>query len=503
MSHRFCTVHNLEFSYPQQLSPLFTDVSLTIPDGWTGIVGANGSGKTTLVRLVLGEIAPIRGDIRAPESCYHCTQTAEAVPPELPELASVPDAEAYRIMELLGIGYDWPYRWETLSFGERKRAQIGAALFLNPDLLVLDEPTNHLDLDAISAVRRALEQYRGIGILISHDRSLLDELCLQCIFLEGGSVTVRPGGVTQGLHEAERERTATLRQRSDARQEMNRLLKETGARKRNAAASDARRSKRHLDRKDSDGRGKINLARVTGKDAVGGKLLRQMDHRIEQANQRIAKATVNQRTELGITIPGSPARRDQFFRLSAQEIRLGEYRSLHAPELEIGPKDRVVLLGPNGSGKSTLLRTILPEISSDRCLYIPQELSSVRQEALRNRFDTLNSKQRGEVLSTVARLGSDPERVLETAQLSPGESRKLLLALGMMDQVEIMVLDEPTNHMDLPSVRCLDDALSNYPAALLVVTHDAQLADHLANCRWVISGKGEKWVLRIESGSVP
>ncbi len=292
MAHQFCTASNLSFSYQYPGVPLFADVSFTVDTGWTGVIGPNGSGKTTLTKLLLGLLTPNEGSIQAPTSAVYCPQETNEVPAELPDLVATATSRAHDIMQMLGIEHDWPYRWETLSFGERKRSQLAAALWANPGLLALDEPTNHLDITARRRIGPALATFDGIGLLISHDRDLLDSLCSRCIFVSPPNMVVRPGGVTAGLNEAEKESESARRAREEARREVRRLRREQTARRAIADSAGARTSKRHVARGDRDARGRIDLARVTGKDAVGGKLLRQMNVRVEQAQERLRSIDV-------------------------------------------------------------------------------------------------------------------------------------------------------------------------------------------------------------------
>lgn len=492
MADLFCTLSNLWFSYGRQRTPLFRELSLTLPTGWTGVVGANGSGKSTLARLLTGELAPEQGSLRAPEPRYYCAQESGELPAGLVELLGSPGAEAHRTIRLLGLEEDWPYRWATLSFGERKRAQLASALFLDPALLALDEPTNHLDREAALRVQGALRGYRGIGLLISHDRDLLDALCERCIFIEAGGIVVRPGGVSAGLREAEREGESARREHEQAKEELARLRREARARRALADSAHARLSGRGLSAKDSDGRGKLRRARVSGKDAVGGKLLRQMESRIAAAEARLSESGAPPAQRLGITIAGAAARRDSFFRLDAGEIPLGVGRKLTLPALSMSPGDRIALTGPNGSGKSTLIRAIAAAARAHAVLYLPQELPRELLGSLRSRLSGLDSRSRGEVLSAVKRLGSEPERLLESARPSPGEARKLLLALALGEGSELILLDEPTNHMDLPSILCLEEALKACPSSLLFVTHDMRFAGRLASIRWSVEPSGEQ-----------
>lgn len=501
----FCSVSNLCFTYPQQSAPLFRGLSFSLPAGWTGIVGANGSGKSTLARLLVGELAPEEGAVKAPAGCHYCPQECEDRPESLSELLASPDWRGIRAVRLLGIEQDWPDRWAALSFGERKRAQLALALSLDPGLLVLDEPTNHLDGEAARWLRSALSDYRGIGILISHDRDLLDSLCERCLFIDDHRVALRPGGVSAGLREAERERESARRERELARDELGRLRREAHARRALADSADSRLSGRRLSPKDRDGRGKLKLARLTGKDAVGGRLLRQMERRIEAAEARLSQARAPSEPSLGITFDVREARRNLLFRLRAGEIALGGTRTLEIPEVAMSPGDRIALVGPNGAGKSTLVRAIVAAVGDAapvRPLYLPQELSRERCDELARRLDALDSKGRGEVLSAVKRLGSDPERLLESARPSPGEARKLFLALALSEGTELILLDEPTNHMDLPSILCVEEALAACSASLLFVTHDLRFAERLATIRWRIvadpASRTGSFVLRVE-----
>jgi len=199
-------LYEVDFTHETAATPLFENVDLALAAGWTGVVGANGAGKTTLLRLAVAELSPRAGTIRVPGTALYCPQRTDHQPTRLSELVSATDADARRTCGRLSVGADWPGRWETLSHGERKRAQIAVALWQAPDVLAIDEPTNHLDSEARNWLAQALHTYAGIGLLVSHDRELLDELCSQCLFLDPPSVVVRPGGYTEAARQAEGER---------------------------------------------------------------------------------------------------------------------------------------------------------------------------------------------------------------------------------------------------------------------------------------------------------
>ena len=138
----------VEFAYETMSAPLLRDLTLHLPLGWTGVVGANGSGKTTLLKLAVGAYRPVVGSVQGPEESVYCAQRTDDPPPLLGPLLAAMDGAAWDIKGRLGLEADWIERWESLSHGERKRAQIAVALWLEPPVLAVDEPTNHIDAQA-------------------------------------------------------------------------------------------------------------------------------------------------------------------------------------------------------------------------------------------------------------------------------------------------------------------------------------------------------------------
>lgn len=192
------SLQHLTYAYPTCVDPVLRDVSATLPCGWTGLVGDNGCGKSTLARIACGRLAPDRGTVAPRLFSVYCEQDASAEPDALYDFAAAYDRDAVALRRDLGVEDDWPWRYGTLSCGQQKRLQVACALWQRPDLLVMDEPTNHVDAPTREAIAAALARFKGVGLLISHDRALLDALCSQCLFMAAGQVTARPGGYSQG-----------------------------------------------------------------------------------------------------------------------------------------------------------------------------------------------------------------------------------------------------------------------------------------------------------------
>ncbi len=481
---------SVTYSWPALAEPPLCELTFSAAVGWTGVVGANGVGKSTLLGLAVGALAPITGTVTAPAPAVYCEQRTDHVPGDLAELLCFPDADAGRLASVLGLGADWPYRWETLSHGERKRAQIAVALWRRPELLAIDEPTNHLDRGARKQLCDALASYRGVGLIVSHDRELLDRLCRQCLFLNGPRrAVVRPGGVSEGLVQQERERLETRRTHDRAQADVRRLASEAARRRSEASGQDRRRSKRGLARGDSDAREKIDRARLSGADGQAGRLANQLDGRLAGAEARLREVERPVQERVGISVHGRRARGDVLVRTGPGRLELPDGRIVKLPELTVGPEDRIALQGPNGAGKSTLIGRLLGELDRPgRVLSIPQEIDESGARHLVDRVRASDRATLGRVISTVSRLGSDPEKLLATALPSPGETRKLMLAVGLEQEPSLIVMDEPTNHLDLVSMTCIEEALAAFEGALLLVSHDEHFVRALTRTRWAIDG---------------
>ncbi|BDU77971.1 ATP-binding cassette domain-containing protein [Mesoterricola sediminis] len=496
----FLSFTDVTFTHEGALDPVVQHLGFTVSDGWTGLVGANGSGKTTLLRLALGELRPTQGHIRRPGPGYLADQRTDHAPPGLARLLLDPGSAAQRLKHQLGLQPDWTRRWATLSHGERKRAQLAVLLHLAPPFLAVDEPTNHLDAESRDRVRTALAGFRGLGLLVSHDRDLLDALCGQCLFLEPPRPVLRPGGYTEGRAQADAEAKDQVRERARAAREVEDLRHEQHRRREQTDRAERQRSKRGIPPGDRDAKGRVDAARVA--DGGSGQRLRQLDGRVRQAAQRLDQLPVQRQHALGITLGGGPPSGRLLLALPEQTLPLGPGRTLRVPALMIRPGDRIGLEGPNGSGKSTLVRRLMadPALAGRPTAYLPQELPLEAAVAILDAFRRQPPEALGRALTLVRRLGSDPARLLQSRAPSPGEIRKLHLAGQFSASPHLVVLDEPTNHLDLPSVACLEAALATTPAALLLVSHDRRFLARLVTRRWTLRATEGGWRLEDSDG---
>lgn len=478
----------VSYAYPSAADPILNNVSVTFPRGWTGLLGDNGCGKTTLAKIACGLIEPDTGSVTRGLFAIMCAQETDIAPDGLADFALDFGREAREVRRIFRIEDDMPWRYAELSCGEQKKLQVATALWQRPDALVLDEPTNHIDHAAREQLACALRRFDGIGILVSHDRELLDALADRCASFEAGKLVVRPGGYTAAHGQAELERATAVRERKAAKENLARLAAEKDARAHEAARAKARMSKRHLDPKDHSAKGKIDLARVSGQDGARGRLSAQMDARLAAARDRVAAARVEKRYDGDLWLDAHPSPRKTLLRIEPATIPCGE-GSLAVPKLFVGNTDHVGIVGPNGAGKTTLLahvRMLLdPAIA---LLDIPQEPTESQRAAALARAAALSPAERGRVLSVVAQLNSRPDRLLEGDRTSPGELRKLMLALGMLDRPELIIMDEPTNHLDLHSTEALERALAAYPGALLLVSHDRSFLQACTDRTWEVEG---------------
>ena len=493
-------IEKLYFSYPSSRTILFEDFSLQFYDGWTCLAGSNGCGKSTLLKLIAGILSPDSGRIYTGSSIssndiVYCPQETSQIPDNIYSVFWSDDNEIRRFFSMLHVSEEMLERYDTLSGGEKKRIQIASALAEKPAILLLDEPTNHLDGATVEMISQTLSLFTGIGIMVSHDRGFADSLCTHTVYLYNEARTVSggrdciacqtyPGGLSKALElrqqNADKSRSlwASLDSKAASEKERSRHLAEENER------SKSRLSKKTIDSNDHDAKRKIDVARIGGKDRSTGDAKAHLENQIrrtENARDSIQKAL---KRKEGFSIESSSYSKSIVIEEKDFIVGEGECYKLHIPRLEIVPGEKLALIGQNGSGKSLFIKYVISELEKSgrlkEVMYLPQEISEDDQKQIFSDFNKLEDEERGEVLSTLYRLGSEPES-LQKDNLSPGELRKLMISHAVQKPLSLLILDEPTNHMDITSVIALENALASLSCSLLIVSHDKAFLAKVSN----------------------
>ncbi|MBL8919259.1 MAG: ABC-F family ATP-binding cassette domain-containing protein [Myxococcaceae bacterium] len=490
MSSTAVRAERVSFSFADRA--LLDDATFHLARGWTGLVGANGSGKSTLLRLITGALKPTSGALRVPPSVVLCTQEVDALDAGVRDFAGADDGLARRLHGRLGLDAAMLARWATMSPGERKRWQVGAALWREPEVLLLDEPTNHLDAGAARWLRDALADFRGVGVLVSHDRALLDEVTSATLRLDGGTARLWPGAfsVAQAAWRAEDEQALDAQRETKRRLESEERRLDASRRRHEASTRSRNAGARMKSAKDADARGLGANYRVETAERAHAAALRRSVAKSDEVRERLAAITVRDEAGRDLFLRDEPCPRSVIARFAGDLPHPASSEPLlRALSLTVRRGQHVVLAGRNGAGKSTLLRALVvaAALPEERVLVLPQELTPQDVEHDLAVLHDLPRDERGRVLQLVHALGVEPDVLLTTTSPSPGEARKLRLALGLGRSAWLAVLDEPTNHLDLPSIERLEEALATFPGALLLVTHDSQLAAKVATTRWLVA----------------
>ncbi|NAS21248.1 ATP-binding cassette domain-containing protein [Herbidospora sp. NEAU-GS84] len=541
MSDAFVVCSNLSFSWPDD-TPVFQDLSFTVPAGRTGLVAPNGAGKSTLLRLVAGELTPAAGSVTVGGVLGYLPQTlplaaeltvAEVlgIAPVIKALDAIESGDASEEhfatigndwdieertraqLDRLGLGdvsFDRPLR--TFSGGQVISLGLAAQLLKRPDVLLLDEPTNNLDLDARRQLYAVLEGWSGCLLLVSHDRALLDRMD-RIAELHQGEVQFHGGNFTEYEEAVRAAREVAEKNVRNAEQEVKREKRELQQARERAErrASNASRNLKNA------GLPKI-FAGTMKRNAQesAGKANETHTARVSQAKARLDEAGRALRDEQKITLelPGTnvPAGRTMFVGTNMQ-VHYGG-RALFAGEgadLTIRGPERIALTGPNGVGKSTLLRVISGELeggetrrADGRVAYLSQRLDllDLDRTVAENLAAFAPGMPQAQRMNLLARFLFRGSRIhLPVGALSGGERLRATLACVLYAEPapQLLLLDEPTNNLDLVSVAQLESALSAYEGAFVVVSHDERFLTEIGVDRWLRLSDGRL----LELGAAP
>jgi len=466
--------------------PVFDDMSLTVqPGDRLALVGRNGSGKSTLMKVMAGLVEPDSGArvVSPGNSVGYMAQE-----PEMRGCATLGDyalrdmdpSELWRVEAVAEkLKFDPDTEVEAASGGERRRAALAKLIAEGPDLMCLDEPTNHLDIEAISWLETHLASTKSAFIVISHDRAFLRALTRATLWIDRGDVRRQE----QGFEAFEAWRDKTWEEEDIARHKLNRKIK-----------SEARWAVEGI-----SARRKRNQGRVRA----------LQDLRAERSSQIMRQGTAAMEIEAG---PKSGKRV-----IEAKEIslELGGKRIVSEFSLRVARGDRIAFVGPNGVGKTSLINVLTGQQPPDSGTVIlgtniEMAVFDQRREALdpdatlwENLIGDREMRVSGRADQVMVRgtpkhvVGYLKEFLFDEAQarapvrsLSGGEKARLLLARIMAKPSNVLVLDEPTNDLDIETLDLLQEILGDYDGTVLLVSHDRDFLDRVATTTVAMEGNG-------------
>lgn len=476
------TIEHLKKSYTERL--LFDDTAFSINEGEkVGLIGINGTGKSTLLRIAAGLEEPDDGSVVKGRSLYirYLPQILEFEPGETvleaivrenknePHFASGEElkAAARSMLNRLEI-LDGEAKIDTLSGGQRKRVALASVLLSTADLLILDEPTNHLDSGMAEWLEAYLKSFKGALLMITHDRYFLDSVTNRIVELDKGKLYSYQGGYEKYLElKAERmemAEAAERRRQSILRTEI--AWMQRGARARST------KQKAHIQRYEAL------------RDQDGPQYDRNVQ--LESIASRLGRTTVELK---------------DICKSYGDRILLQDFTYIFLKN------DRVGIIGPNGSGKSTLMKIIAGWVQPDsgtvqigqtvKLGYFSQENEAMDEslrviDYIKNAAEYVKTKDGSISASQMLERFLFPASVQYTiiGKLSGGEKRRLYLLRILMEAPNVILLDEPTNDLDIQTLVILEDYLDTFPGIVITVSHDRYFLDRVVNRIFAFEGQG-------------
>ena len=497
------TIDNL--TYRIQGRVLMDGASARIPAGWkVGLIGRNGTGKSTLLRLIRESLTESDSAIRIGKAAKMgwVAQEVEASDRTLIEETLAADTERAQLMHaaetvtdpdeladiherlmttdawsgesraasiLTGLGFsqaDLSRACREFSGGWRMRAALAGVLFAEPDLLLLDEPTNYLDLEGAAWLESYLRTYPHTVLLVSHDRELLNSAVTHILALEHQKLTVHAGNYDSW--QKKKAEQLALAQAQKAKQDKQKAHLQSFVDRFRAKASKATQAQSRLKM----------LEKM--QDIVIPLEERTHPFEFPAPGELASPLFVLDNADLGYA-PGQPVLRNV--------------------QLRVDNDDRIAIVGANGQGKSTLVKSIanrLNLLAGNRVAAPKVEIGYFSQDQL----DELNEGENaldhvrrmrpqasdGQIRAIVANIGFNRDKAeTKVEKLSGGEKVRLLLGLTALKKPHILILDEPTSHLDIDSREALIHALNDYEGAVLLITHDVYLAEATADRLWLVN----------------
>ena len=437
-----------------------------------GIVGLNGAGKTTLMGVLAGVVSPDEGYVKRFADHSYITQLG--IPEEdsdvhLEKIFGVKDKEA-----------------SHLSGGEVTRKKIAAMLGKKSVILFADEPTCNLDLDGIMLVEKKLTEFDGALLLISHDRELLDKLCTRIIEIEDGALTHYTGNYSAYIQQKEVDRRRKQIEYEKYVEERVSLVK--AVRTLQGKSGKMRKTPKRMGNSEA----RLHKRSATEKQEKLHRSVSAIETRLDKLSVR-EKPDDMEKIKLTFHMADDPVSK-VLVRGEKINIAFGDRILFKDLEFEILKGSKTALVGKNGAGKTTLIRMIVSEdagikrASGLKIAYLSQDLSIINdnQTVLQNALSVSCYPEwiSRTILSQM--LFTRDEVNKKAAVLSGGERVKLSIAKLLVSDANLLILDEPTNYLDVYSMEALEDVLKEYKGTLLFTSHDRRFVDNIADCKIVI-----------------